>query len=97
MRRLLKKLILSLMMFALVITGIPFFHKGKVTAETPKVKDLVIDHNVPQVTRNINDNKIDLNALHVYDDEHFMLASDYKSIGVIPDAFCDRIGNYKII
>src|SRR5690242_18116473 len=40
------------------------------------VKDLVIDLNVPQVTREVKDNKIDLHALHVYDDGHFMLASN---------------------
>ena len=76
MRRVFKKMNLSFIVFAFVLTGIPLFHSGKVNAQTPEVKDLVIDLNVPQVTREVKDKQIDLNALHVYGDGRFMLASE---------------------
>jgi beta-N-acetylhexosaminidase len=72
MRTWIKKFILSVMTFALVLTGIPF---GAATAATG-IEDLVIDLNVPQVTREVKDNKLDLNSLHVYEDGRFMLASE---------------------
>ncbi|MEH7239464.1 glycoside hydrolase family 3 protein [Bacillus sp. JJ1562] len=56
---------------ALLLTGIP--HSG--ASAKSAIKDLVIDLNVPQVEREAVDNKIDLRALHVYDDGRIMLAS----------------------
>ncbi|RTR26945.1 beta-N-acetylhexosaminidase [Robertmurraya yapensis] len=66
-----RKMITAFLAFLLVLTGIPF---TGVTAASG-ITDLVIDLNVPQVTREVKDNKLDLNGLHVYDDGHFMLAS----------------------
>jgi beta-N-acetylhexosaminidase len=64
--------ITSFLAFALVLTGIPLTG-GAATG----IEDLVIDLNVPQVTREIKDNnKLDLNALHVYEEGRFMLASE---------------------
>ncbi|ETI68577.1 beta-N-acetylhexosaminidase [Neobacillus vireti] len=73
MRKFLKTLITSCLGFALLLTGIP--HSGATAASA--IKDVVIDLNVPQVTREVKDNQIDLNALNVYDDGHFMLASEH--------------------
>nr|WP_245602124.1 beta-N-acetylhexosaminidase [Peribacillus kribbensis] len=35
------------------------------------INDLVIDLNIPQVSKNFTNNKLDLNALHIYKDGHF--------------------------
>nr|WP_312469810.1 glycoside hydrolase family 3 N-terminal domain-containing protein [Neobacillus sp.] len=64
--------ITSCLAFALLLSGMPH---SKATASSG-IKDVVIDLNVPQVTREVKDNKINLNALHVYEDGHFMLASE---------------------
>ncbi|MEH7502707.1 beta-N-acetylhexosaminidase [Neobacillus drentensis] len=72
MRKFLMTFMTSFLAFALVLTGIPF--SGATAASG--IADLVIDLNVPQVTREVKDNKLDLNALHVYEDGHFMLASE---------------------
>jgi beta-N-acetylhexosaminidase len=72
MRKFLMTFITSFLAFALVLTGIPL-SGGAATG----IEDLVIDLNVPQVTREIKDNnKLDLNALHVYEEGRFMLASE---------------------
>ncbi|CRK81360.1 glycoside hydrolase family 3 N-terminal domain-containing protein [Neobacillus massiliamazoniensis] len=63
------------MILALIVTMVPNFGIGKANAAS-LIKDLVIDLNVPQVTREVKDNKITLNPLHVYDDGHFMLAAN---------------------
>jgi beta-N-acetylhexosaminidase len=72
MRKFLKTFITSFLAFALVLTGIPL--SGATAASG--IEDLMIDLNVPQVTREVEDNKLDLNALHVYEDGRFMLASE---------------------
>lgn len=72
MRKLVKTLFTSFLAFALLLTGIPF---SGVTAASG-IKDLVLDLNVPQVTRDVTNNKLDLNALHVYEDGRFMMASE---------------------
>ncbi|NYE09486.1 beta-N-acetylhexosaminidase [Bacillus niacini] len=72
MRKLVKTLFTSFLAFALLLTGIPL--TGVVAASG--IEDLVIDLNVPQVTREVTDNKLDLNALHVYKDGRFMMASE---------------------
>jgi beta-N-acetylhexosaminidase len=72
MRKFLKTLITSVLAFALLLTGIPL--SGATAASG--IEDLVIDLNVPQVTREVSDNKLDLNALNVYDADRFMLASE---------------------
>ncbi|MEH7010751.1 beta-N-acetylhexosaminidase [Neobacillus niacini] len=72
MRKFLKTFITSFLAFALLLTGIPL---AGATAATG-IEDLVIDLNVPQVTREVKDSKLDLNALHVYEDGRFMLASE---------------------
>jgi beta-N-acetylhexosaminidase len=72
MRKLVKTLFTSFLAFALLLTGIPL--TGAVAASG--IEDLVIDLNVPQVTREVTDNKLDLNALHVYKDGRFMMASE---------------------
>lgn len=72
MSKLIMKCIISITAFSLVLMGIPL--AGASTASG--IKDLVIDLNVPQVTRDVENNKLDLNGLHVYEDGHFMLASE---------------------
>jgi beta-N-acetylhexosaminidase len=72
MRKFLKTFITSFLAFALLLTGIPL---SAATAAS-KINDLVIDLNVPQVTREVTDSKLDLNALHIYEDDSFMLASE---------------------
>ncbi|MFJ5763306.1 glycoside hydrolase family 3 protein [Neobacillus sp. NPDC093182] len=72
MRKLVKTLFTSFLAFALLLTGIPL--SGAAAASG--IKDLVIDLNVPQVTREVTDNKLNLNALHVYEDGRFMMASE---------------------
>lgn len=67
-----KKIIISIIALAFVVTGVPLSGATAVSG----IKDLVIDLNVPQVTREVKENKLDLNALHVYEDGHFMLASE---------------------
>ncbi|MEH7352686.1 glycoside hydrolase family 3 N-terminal domain-containing protein [Neobacillus drentensis] len=88
MQKFFKTFITSFLAFALLLTGIPL--AGATAASG--IKDLVIDLNVPQVTREVKDNKIQLNALHVYDDGHFMLAlenltwkSSNKNVAVVKD------------
>lgn len=71
MRKLSNKLITTFLAVLLVLTGIPFAGATAASGTT----DLVIDLNVPQVTRDVKDNKIDLNGLHIYEDGHFTLAS----------------------
>lgn len=72
MRKLLKTVFTSFLAIALLLTGIPI--SGAVAASYSK--DLIIDLNVPQVTREVKDNKLALNALHIYDDGRFLLASE---------------------
>lgn len=72
MRKVVKALMTSFLAVALLITGIPFSQ----ASAAAKVNDLVIDLNVPQVTRDVQDQKLQLNALHVYEDGQFKLASE---------------------
>lgn len=72
MSKLVKKCIVSIIAFALVLTGIPLAGASAASG----IKDLVIDLNVPQVTRDVTNNKLDLNGLHVYEDGHFILATE---------------------
>lgn len=72
MRIFLKTFMISFLAFVLFLSGIPF--SGATAAS--RIKDLVIDLNVPQVKRDVTDYKLDLNALHVYKDGHFMIASE---------------------
>ncbi|MDN3020119.1 glycoside hydrolase family 3 N-terminal domain-containing protein [Paenibacillus sp. BSR1-1] len=64
----------SFLILVLVLSGAPLFGAGKAEAVSG-TQDLIIDLNVPQVSREVKDNKLDLNALHLFDDGHFMLAS----------------------
>ncbi|QNK87523.1 glycoside hydrolase family 3 C-terminal domain-containing protein [Sporosarcina sp. resist] len=72
MSKLVKKCIISIIAFALVLTGIPLAGASAASG----IKDLVIDLNVPQVKRDVKNNKLDLNGLYVYEDGHFTLASE---------------------
>ncbi|WP_042462596.1 hypothetical protein [Neobacillus dielmonensis] len=65
---LMKALITAFLLAAFSIMEIPISGTAAQTA----VKDLVIDLNVPQVTRNAAAKQIQLNALHIYNDGHFM-------------------------
>ncbi|MBO0589665.1 glycoside hydrolase family 3 protein [Sporosarcina sp. E16_8] len=71
MSKLVKKCIVSIIAFALVLTSGPLAG----ASATSGIKDLVIDLNVPQVARDVKDNTLDLNGLHVYADGNFELAS----------------------
>jgi beta-N-acetylhexosaminidase len=68
-----KKLNWSFIVFLLVLV---IFQGRTVNAQPLKVKDLVIDLNVPQVTRGVAEGRLPLNALHVYHDGRFMLATE---------------------
>ncbi|MEH7235472.1 glycoside hydrolase family 3 protein [Bacillus sp. JJ1562] len=68
----LKKYIFSIIALLLVFSAIPY--SGAAAASG--IDDLVIDLNVPQVTREVQDNKLQLNGLLVNDDGGFMLASE---------------------
>ena len=72
MSKLVKKCIISIIAFSLVLTGVPFAGASAASG----IKDLVIDLNVPQVKRDVKNNKLDLNGLYVYEDGHFTLASE---------------------
>lgn len=67
-----KRFFISIFALVLVLMGIPA--PGATAASG--VQDLVIDLNIPQVTREVEANKLDLNALHVNEDGRFMLASE---------------------
>jgi len=78
MKKLAKIFSFSLIIFSFILSGIPEWGANKANAvenASPKVNDLVIDLNVPQVNRDVSNNKLKLNALHVYSDGHFLLAS----------------------
>jgi beta-N-acetylhexosaminidase len=76
MDKFIKKLTVSFLALGLIVTQIPVFGTAKAKGDSSCIEDLVIDLNVPQVTREVKDNKIALHALHVYEDGHFMLASE---------------------
>ncbi|RFU70020.1 glycoside hydrolase family 3 protein [Bacillus sp. V59.32b] len=71
-----KTLTLSLLTFGLIVTQNPVLGTVKAKANPLGIEDLVIDLNVPQVKKEVKDKKIDLHALHVYEDGHFLLASE---------------------
>jgi beta-N-acetylhexosaminidase len=72
MRKFLKAFMISCLAIGVLLTGIPV--SSSVAAST--IKDLVIDLNVPQVKREVKDDKILLNPLHIFGDGHFKLAAD---------------------
>lgn len=76
-----KKYLFALIIIVIVLSSIPLMGAGNAEAQETNVKNLVIDLNVPQVTREVRENQIQLNPLHVYMDGHFMVASnlDWKS------------------
>nr|WP_263324789.1 glycoside hydrolase family 3 protein [Neobacillus sp. Marseille-Q6967] len=74
MSKLVKRVVFTVLAFALVLTGIPA--AGASVTAASNVNDLVIDLNVPQVKREAKNNKLVLNPLHVYEDGQFKLASE---------------------
>ncbi|WP_053362837.1 glycoside hydrolase family 3 protein [Bacillus sp. FJAT-27251] len=68
-----RKFFFSLIAAAVVLTGIPL--TGGATSPS-EVKDLVIDLNVPQVTREVEKQKLKLNPLQVLEDGSFRLAAE---------------------
>ena len=75
MGKMLKKLTVPVLALGLMATQNPLIGMSTAKAETGGTDDLVIDLNVPQVTREVKNNQIDLNALHVKSDGQFMQAS----------------------
>jgi beta-N-acetylhexosaminidase len=73
MRTFLRSFLTSILVLALFLTGMPVSNS---LAAAAGATDLVIDLNVPQVTRDVRENKLDLNPLHVYEDGRFMMASE---------------------
>ncbi|MEW9053015.1 MAG: glycoside hydrolase family 3 N-terminal domain-containing protein [Neobacillus sp.] len=73
MRTFFRSFLTSILVLALILTGMPVSNS---LAAAAGVTDLVIDLNVPQVTRDVRENKLDLNPLHVYEDGRFMMASE---------------------
>jgi beta-N-acetylhexosaminidase len=95
MRKFFKMFMISALALALLVTGIPV--SGATAASG--IKDLVIDLNVPQVTREVQDNQIQLNALHVYEDGPFMKAanvtwsSSNKNVASVKDGLVTLSGH----
>jgi len=78
MKKLLKIFSLSIIICTFIFTGISERGANKAKADggaSPKANDLVIDLNVPEVSRDVANDTLKLNALHVYSDVHFLLAS----------------------
>ncbi|KQL54240.1 beta-N-acetylhexosaminidase [Heyndrickxia shackletonii] len=78
MKKLVKIFSFSIIIFTFILTGVPEWGANKAKADEPsstKLNDLVIDLNVPQVSRDVLNNKLKLNALHVYSDGNFLLAN----------------------
>jgi beta-N-acetylhexosaminidase len=73
-----KKYFFAAIVVVLILSSVPLIGSGNAEAQESKVKDLVVDLNVPQVTREVKDKQIKLNPLHVYQDGRFMLASTSK-------------------
>ncbi|GGM38352.1 beta-hexosaminidase [Paraliobacillus quinghaiensis] len=73
-----KKITLALLSVIMVVSQIFVVGAAKNVdaAEVDGVSDLVILQNVPEVTPEINENKIDLQAINVYQEGHFMLVSE---------------------
>ncbi|MFG6118602.1 glycoside hydrolase family 3 protein [Thalassobacillus sp. B23F22_16] len=78
MRRIRTKWVFSLLAFMLVFShlllGIPA--QGVEAAEREGVKDLVLLENVPQAGEEIDGQELDLTALHLYEEGHFMAVSE---------------------
>lgn len=62
--------------FAMLIS--PFGLTGNVVKAQPidNVKDLIIFQNIPESTIEVENNQIELNVLHLYDDGHFKTTSE---------------------
>jgi beta-N-acetylhexosaminidase len=73
MRTFFRSFLTSILVLALTLTGVPV---SSSLAAAAGVTDLVIDLNVPQVTRDVRENKLDLTPLHVFEDGRFMMASE---------------------
>lgn len=76
MKKLIKVFAYSLISFSFILGCMPSIgvQKAKAAIQSSP-NDLVIDLNVPQVNREATNNKMKLNALHVYSDGPFLLAS----------------------
>ncbi|RDW15628.1 glycoside hydrolase family 3 protein [Oceanobacillus chungangensis] len=67
----------SIMLFATVVLLISPYNASNVKAQkSKKIDNLVILQNIPEAEIEITNNKVDLNALHLYSDGHFKAVSD---------------------
>jgi beta-N-acetylhexosaminidase len=95
MRKFFKMFMVSALALALLVTGVPVM--GATAAAG--IKDLVIDLNVPQVKREVQDNQIQLNALHVNEDGPFVKAanvtweSSNKNVASVKDGLVTLSGH----
>lgn len=95
MRKFFKMFMVSALALALLVTGVPVM--GATAAAG--IKDLVIDLNVPQVKREVQDNQIQLNALHVSEDGPFVKAanvtweSSNKNVASVKDGLVTLSGH----
>nr|WP_245975466.1 glycoside hydrolase family 3 protein [Oceanobacillus chungangensis] len=65
------------MLFATVVLLISPYNASNVKAQkSKKIDNLVILQNIPEAEIEITNNKVDLNALHLYSDGHFKAVSD---------------------
>ncbi|WP_372508786.1 glycoside hydrolase family 3 protein [Pseudalkalibacillus decolorationis] len=73
-----KSVLLSLLAVALLFTQVFIGQPTKTVkaADSNTIKDLLILQNVSEVKAKAEDGKIQLNALHVYDEGHFMTTSE---------------------
>ncbi|RYG73742.1 beta-N-acetylhexosaminidase [Lentibacillus lipolyticus] len=61
---------------ALIVSPIQMTTSSVQAADSGAVADLVLLENVPAATAEVEDNQVELNALHIYDDGHFKLTED---------------------
>ncbi|WP_409292493.1 glycoside hydrolase family 3 protein [Peribacillus sp. SCS-37] len=81
MSKMLRVFLVFSIMFGLIISGLPGTGSeasGKTVKKDRSGPDLIIDQNVPELSKAVKDNKLDLNALHIWTDGSFTLAADTK-------------------
>src|SRR5690606_2305346 len=60
----------------LLISPLSFSENCVKAEEKDKVEDLIIFQNIPEAIVKVENNQLELNALHLYEDGHFKMTSD---------------------
>ncbi|MFZ4450473.1 glycoside hydrolase family 3 protein [Salibacterium aidingense] len=71
-----KTLFILAAIFSLIVSPFNFSGNAAEAAEDENVDDLILFDNIPEANTEVEDNQLNLNALHVYDDGHFKTASE---------------------